>query len=199
MFKACLLVLWAWSTVVLGPTAVGQGAQDSPGAADQAADKNVLQEIIITAARKRNEDVQSVPIAITALSAADLERCGVSSLTDLSGLAPSLALHRSVATVSQASIFLRGFGSDSNDPSIDPPIAIMVDGIYQPTFSGNLVDLFDVEAVEVERGPQGTLLGKNASTGECLCSTISVTLNSTPVGITEANIQPPICPIRQPM
>jgi iron complex outermembrane receptor protein len=165
MYKASSLILWACSTIVLCAPAVGQSTEDSPGATDQATDKNVLQEIIITAARKRNEDVQSVPLAITALSAADLEQRGVSSLTELSGLAPSLALHRSVATVSQASIFLRGFGSDSNDPSIDPPIAIMVDGIYQPTFSGNLVDLFDVESIEVERGPQGTLLGKNAPTG----------------------------------
>jgi len=145
--------------------AVGQSAQSPRTAGESGTDQSALQEIIITAARKRNEDVQSVPIAITALSAADLEQRGVTGFTDLSGLAPSLELHRSVASVSQASIFLRGFGSDSNDPSIDPPIAVVVDGIYQPTFSGNLVDLFDVQSVEIERGPQGTLLGKNAPTG----------------------------------
>src|ERR1700730_18026349 len=103
MYKASSLILWACSTIVLCAPAVGQSAQDSPGVTDQATDKHVLQEIIITAARQRNEDVQSVPLAITALSAADLEQRGVSSLTELSGLAPSLALHRSVATVSQAS------------------------------------------------------------------------------------------------
>ena len=165
MVKTCVLVLWACGAAGIGANASGEGAYDASAANEQVADHNVLQEIIITAARKRNEDVQSVPIAITGLSAADLEQRGVSSLTDLSGLAPTLELHRSVATVSQASIFLRGFGSDSNDPSIDPPIAVTVDGIYQPTFSGNLVDLFDIESVEVERGPQGTLLGKNAPTG----------------------------------
>jgi iron complex outermembrane receptor protein len=160
-----MAVLWASCAFVIDTNAVGQSAQTPRMASESGADQSVLQEIIITATRKRNEDVQSVPIAITALSAADLEQRGVTGFTDLSGLAPSLELHRSVASVSQASIFLRGFGSDSNDPSIDPPIAVVVDGIYQPTFSGNLVDLFDVQSVEIERGPQGTLLGKNAPTG----------------------------------
>jgi iron complex outermembrane receptor protein len=165
VFKPYVAVLWASCAVVIGTNAIGQSAQIPPTVNEPGADRGVLQEIIITAARKRNEDVQSVPIAITALSAADLEQRGLTSFTDLSGLAPSLELHRSVASVSQASIFLRGFGSDSNDPSIDPPIAVVVDGVYQPTFSGNLVDLFDVQSVEIERGPQGTLLGKNAPTG----------------------------------
>jgi iron complex outermembrane receptor protein len=165
VLKAYIAALWTSFAVVIGMDAVGQSAQSPRTAGESGTDQSALQEIIITAARKRNEDVQSVPIAITALSAADLEQRGVTGFTDLSGLAPSLELHRSVASVSQASIFLRGFGSDSNDPSIDPPIAVVVDGIYQPTFSGNLVDLFDVQSVEIERGPQGTLLGKNAPTG----------------------------------
>jgi iron complex outermembrane recepter protein len=165
MDKACVVVLWVCSIAAMSSNAIGQTDSNAPAPKKTDTDQNALQEIIVTAARKRNEDVQSVPIAITALSAADLEQRGVSTLTDLSGLAPGLELHRSVASVSQASIFLRGFGSDSNDPSIDPPIAVMVDGIYQPTFSGNLIDLFDVQSVEIERGPQGTLLGKNAPTG----------------------------------
>lgn len=126
---------------------------------------NILEEIIVTGARRRTEDVQEVPLAVTALNSAILERNQVTNVTDLGRLAPGLVIVRQLATPAQASIYLRGFGSESNAPAIDPPIAVYVDGIYMPQSSGTLFDLFDVESIEVERGPQGTLLGKNAPTG----------------------------------
>jgi len=163
--KSRLLVLAGCSLAALSTPALAQDAPPTTAPEARTDDSNVLRDIVVTAARKRSEAVQSVPLAITALNATLLERNQVSSIEDLGGLAPNLSMNPGVASVSQVNIFLRGFGSDSNDPSIDPPIAVIVDGVSQPTFSGNLVDLFDVDTVEIQRGPQGTLLGKNAPTG----------------------------------
>lgn len=126
---------------------------------------NVLGEIVVTGVRRREESVQSVPVAVTALNSELLERNNVKSMGDLSNLAPNLVIVKQLATPAQASIYLRGFGSESNAPAIDPPVAITVDGIYQPQSSGNMIDLFDIDVIEVQRGPQGTLQGKNAPTG----------------------------------
>jgi iron complex outermembrane receptor protein len=135
----------------------------SPTASNDPA--NILNEIVVTAARRRSESVQSTPIAVTALNAAQLERNQISGLADIGRLAPNLIIQRQLSTANQAAIYLRGFGNTSNDPAIDPPIAVYVDGIYQPLATGTQLDTFGVESIEVERGPQGTLLGKNASTG----------------------------------
>jgi iron complex outermembrane receptor protein len=126
---------------------------------------NVLTEIIVTAVRRRSESVQAVPVAVTSLGAAALERNNIANIAELGRLAPNVVIRRSTSTANQANIFLRGFGNGSNDPAIDPPIAIYVDGIYQPIGAGTSFDAYSVESIEVERGPQGTLLGKNASSG----------------------------------
>ena len=139
-------------------------AQGSPGASAND-DGNILNTIVVSGVRRREESVQSVPVAVTALNSELLERNNVTSTADLNRLAPNLVIVRQLATPAQASIYLRGFGSESNSPAIDPPVAITVDGIYQPQSSGNLLDLFDAETIEIQRGPQGTLQGKNAPTG----------------------------------
>lgn len=140
-------------------------AQAPSGQKADESDGNVLNTIVVSGVRRREESVQSVPVAVTALNSELLERNNVTSTADLNRLAPNLVIVRQLATPAQASIYLRGFGSESNSPAIDPPVAITVDGIYQPQSSGNLLDLFDAETIEVQRGPQGTLQGKNAPTG----------------------------------
>jgi iron complex outermembrane receptor protein len=143
-----------------------RSAESNARTADGGVDpNNILTEIIVTGARRRSESVQSVPLAITALNQAAIERNHISGLGDIARLAPNLVIYEKFSTANQAAIFLRGFGSFSNDPSVDPPIALYVDGIYQPMAIGTGLDMFGVESIEVERGPQGTLLGKNAPTG----------------------------------
>jgi iron complex outermembrane receptor protein len=148
--------------VAPGVAAVENAASATNAGEDR---NNVLTEIVVTGVRLRSESVQSVPVSVTSLGAALLERNNIANISELARLAPNLVIRRAGSTANQANIFLRGFGNGSNDPAIDPPIAVYVDGIYQPIGAGTSFDAFGVESIEVERGPQGTLLGKNASSG----------------------------------
>lgn len=162
--STCLAAAFATATTANAQTPAAQGDARVSTAASEG-HNNVLNEIVVTAARQRAESVQSTPVAVTALNAALLERNQVASVLDLARIAPNLVIQRQLATANQVDIYLRGFGNISNDPAIDPPIALYVDGIYQPVGSGTQLDMFGVESMEVQRGPQGTLLGKNAPTG----------------------------------
>jgi len=125
---------------------------------------NGLEEVVVTA-RRRSESVQSVPLAVSAIPAVRLEKTHAVSIADLVNLSPSVNFIRNATNPSSLFPFIRGFGSKSSDPSAEPPVAFTLDGIYQAYVIGLFVNLFDVEGVEVEKGPQGTLLGKNAPAG----------------------------------
>ena len=158
---------------MFAPPALAQPAASPAAAPVSSSHKNVLEEIVVTAARRRREDVQHTPIAVTALSATTLANAHVTSITQIGNLAPNLQILPSVGAGADANFYLRGFGQQSNDPAIDPRIAVFIDGIYQPADVGTLFDLFDVQSVEVQSGPQGTLLGKNAPVG-------AITITSAP-------------------
>jgi iron complex outermembrane receptor protein len=148
------------------PPEPGAVVESNAPATGEAVDtNNILNEIVVTGSRRRTESVQSVPLAITVVNAASIERNRIETVEDLSRVAPNLTITRQTGGPNAAVIFMRGFGNYNNDPATDPPIALYVDGIYQPIASGTNMDTFGVESVEVERGPQGTLLGKNAPTG----------------------------------
>jgi len=122
------------------------------------------QEIVVEA-RRRRESVQDVPLALSAVSQARLDEAHVTNIADISQLVPSVSLSRNTSNPSSLFPFIRGFGTKSTDPAAEPPIALTIDGIYMGALIGAFVNLADVEAVEVARGPQGTLLGKNAPAG----------------------------------
>ena len=125
----------------------------------------VIEEIIVTA-RKREESAQDVPVAITALSA-ELENSTIRSLADLNGFAPNVNIGVDNSRgPGAASISIRGISPvRTDDNSFDSPIGVMVDGIYLGTLAGQVVENFDLERVEILRGPQGTLFGKNTVGG----------------------------------
>jgi len=137
----------------------------APAASGSAPAENELTEIVITTARKRNESAQDTPLTMTALGSAELERLHVSNTLDLSSLSPNLSVHPAIGVPDDAAIFLRGFGTGGVDPTQDPEIAFFVDGIYQPALKGSLLDLFDTQSVEILKGPQSTILGKNSPVG----------------------------------
>ncbi len=125
-----------------------------------------LEEIIIVAAQKREQSIIDVPIAITALSGAMLEQTGVVTTQDLAGLAPGLTIpNESPSGASNGFVFMRGIGTDNTQYTLDPAVGIYIDGVYFARAYGTIFDLFDVERVEVLRGPQGTLYGRNNSAG----------------------------------
>jgi iron complex outermembrane recepter protein len=122
------------------------------------------EEIIVTA-RRREESLQEVPISVTALSAAQLETLNVRTLEDITALAPNIKVNAGRATSSTINAYIRGVGQ--NDPlwGFEPGVGIYLDDVFIARPQGALLDVYDVERVEVLRGPQGTLYGKNTIAG----------------------------------
>ena len=124
-----------------------------------------LEEVVVTA-QKRVESLQDTPLSIVAFSESTLENQGISSLSDLSLQAPSLQFYDFPTSTSNVSLFLRGFGNtDSQTLTIDNPVGVYIDGVYIARTSGATINVLDLERVEILRGPQGTLFGRNSSAG----------------------------------
>lgn len=120
---------------------------------------------IVVTAQKREEKLQEVPISITALGTEQLESRGITNITDLSALAPNLTTAGGTAGASDITISMRGLASADALMSQDGPIGIYIDGVINARIAGAIVDLVDLERVEVLRGPQGTLYGRNTTGG----------------------------------
>ncbi len=123
-----------------------------------------LADIIVTA-QKRAEPLQSVPVSVSAFSNDTLQKARVDGLTGLRGLVPGMTVTRSGAAVDVPQISLRGISIQDVLPSVEPGIGITLDGIPIAFQRGALIDAFDVQRVEVLRGPQGVLNGKNTTGG----------------------------------
>ena len=139
-----------------------QNAQDS-----DAADDN----IIIVTATLRAANVQDIPIAVTAVSPVDLERQGVQDIRTLSSISPSFSLQSSQTETQGTSIRIRGVGTTGNNTGLESSVGVFIDGVYQSRPGIALGDLLDLERLEILRGPQGTLFGRNTSAGALNIST----------------------------
>ena len=122
-----------------------------------------VQEIIVTAQR-REESLQKVPVAVTAIGTEQLEALRVTSVRNLAGLAPSLQFNAQ-GQQSNPTIIIRGVASGTSSNSVDPKVGMYIDGVYIGRAVGSLLDFSDIQRVEVLRGPQGTLFGRNATSG----------------------------------
>lgn len=137
----------------------------TPANAQQdASTAGVLQEITVTA-RRREESIQDVPIAVTAISGDALNRAGTSDIGELALVVPSVTLEPSRATNSTLTAFIRGVGQQDPLAGFEQGVALYVDDVYIARPQGALLDIYDVERIEVLRGPQGTLYGRNAVGG----------------------------------
>lgn len=137
-----------------------------PVATVQAADEaeSLMEEIVVTA-RKRDESLQDVPVAVSALSGSQLERGSVQTVIDIAKLVPNVELHTVTQSGAALGASIRGMAFDDLEKSYEPTVGISIDGVFMASNSGAVVDFFDVEAVEVLRGPQGTLYGRNTIAG----------------------------------
>ena len=124
-----------------------------------------LEEIVVTA-RYRAESLQDTPISISALTAGDLEARGIVDVTGLTSVTPSTTLVKEGSTGGNTLVaYVRGLGQANYSLAFQPGVPIYVDDIYQPTAFGSMLTLGDIERVDVLRGPQGTLFGKNSEGG----------------------------------
>lgn len=137
-------------------------AQSDTAAATQSKAGTGLGDIVVTAQR-REESLQRAAVAVDVLSAADMTGAGVTKAADLQNLVPSLQISNNGG--SNASLFLRGVGTYSNNSYSDPAIAFNYDGVYIGRPAGSSGVFYDLERVEVLKGPQGTLYGRNATGG----------------------------------
>ena len=127
-----------------------------------AAEAPTVGEIIVTA-RKRAESLQAVPMSISAYTGDALNKSGYADLSNVSRVAPNVYFE--AADRSRPLIYIRGIGTRSYDGGSDPSVGVFIDGVYQGRFGGLDVDLDDVQRVEVLKGPQGTLYGRNTIGG----------------------------------
>ena len=120
---------------------------------------------IITTAQRTSENLQDVPIAVTALNAEQLEINQVQDILDLQSQIPNINIATNTGTASAARIYLRGAGEDESRGAVDQAVGIYVDDVYIGRSVGSLFDVVDLEQIEVLRGPQGTLYGRNTIGG----------------------------------
>jgi iron complex outermembrane receptor protein len=146
-----------------------QGAQAA--AATESAE--LLEEVVVTA-RRREESLQDAPVAVTAISGDTLERMLITTTTDLDKVVPNLQFH-SYGTLtgnnSAAQVFIRGIGQTDATPAVDPGVGIYIDDVYMGRAVGGAMEFRDVANVQVLRGPQGTLFGRNTVGGAVLVTT----------------------------
>ncbi|MFN3464933.1 MAG: TonB-dependent receptor [Terricaulis sp.] len=152
-----------WGRILLsGASLAAMGALTSPALAQDA--DEVTDEIVVTATG-RAAAIQDVPLAVTAVSGQQLENSGVQDLRDVTQVAPSLQMGTGQSNSSGTIARIRGIGTGSDNPGFEGAVGIFIDGVYRSRAGAALADLPELERVEVLRGPQGTLFGRNTSAG----------------------------------
>ena len=154
-----MAVAAALAAAVAGLSSNRALAQDAPGA-----EAGAMQEVTVTA-RRREESLQDVPIAVSSFSGDRLESVGAEDLTYISQETPNVTLENSRATNSTLTAFIRGVGQQDPVAGFEQGVGIYLDDVYLNRPQGAILDVYDVERIEVLRGPQGTLYGRNTIGG----------------------------------
>ncbi len=128
-----------------------------------------LEEVVVTAS-KRTTTLQDIPLSVSVVDAQVIQRSEIRDLLDLQSVVPSLRVPQ-FQNSTQTNFVIRGFGNGANNPGIEPSVAVFIDGVYRSRSLSRISDLPNIEQIEVLRGPQSTLYGKNASAGVILVNT----------------------------
>jgi iron complex outermembrane receptor protein len=142
----------------------------------------VLEEVIVTA-RKREESLQETPVAVSAFSGDALSELGMTTIADLTKVVPNVDMYTGNGTSGAGNVFIRGIGQRNAGVNYDSGVGIYVDGVYLARADGAVLDNVDIQSVQVLRGPQGTLFGKNTTGGAILYTT------NKPLEEFEGNVQ----------
>jgi iron complex outermembrane receptor protein len=157
LFIRVSTVVLALGMALVCGTATGQ---------DVVTDQNIVLEEIIVTAEFHEKAIQDTPLAITAVNADMLEERNQTSLDQIAAQAPGVSLRPNNSGMGSSLVaFIRGIGQTDFNPSVEPGVGIYVDDVYYSTITGNIMDLLDLDRVEILRGPQGTLAGRNAIGG----------------------------------
>jgi len=160
----------------------GLRTADFEANADAVASQDDPDNAIIVTATKREQTLQEIPVAVTVTTAETLEREQIRDLRDLQSVVPSLRVTQ-LQSSANTNFIIRGFGNGANNAGIEPSVGVFVDGVYRSRTSAQIGDLPDVARIEVLRGPQSTLFGKNASAG--VISIVTRLPSFTPTGSAE--------------
>ncbi|WP_158085634.1 TonB-dependent receptor [Henriciella aquimarina] len=160
-FKASLCAGAGLSAVLASAPVATAQAQDEEGAETQ----RRLNAVVVEATRREGVTVQDVPVSVTAFDGALLEDTGVARLNDIEQIAPSVQIAQTESAASGTSIAIRGIGTGSNNPGFEPAVGVVIDGVYRTRTGIALSELPELSSIEVLRGPQGTLFGRNTSAG----------------------------------
>jgi outer membrane receptor protein involved in Fe transport len=152
--RALLIALVGLAQVPVALAQNSGAAEDEPGTLDQ----------IVVTAQKREEALQDVPVVVTALSEAMLEDNGVRDIKDLATIVPGLTV-TSTQSEAQTTARIRGIGTVGDNAGLESSVGVVIDGVYRPRNGVGFGDLGELERIEVLKGPQGTLFGKNTSAG----------------------------------
>ena len=155
------------SPVAPQPTPSGQPSAAKAGSGG-------IEDIVVTA-RRKVESAQSAPVAVTAIGGQQLQDLAAVRLSDVAELAPSIKITSASGSANAPVIFIRGIGTITTAMYAEPSVGLYVDGVYMPRPTGNAFDLPDIERLEVLRGPQGTLFGRNTTGGAVLITTATPT------------------------
>jgi iron complex outermembrane recepter protein len=156
-------------TLGLAAPALAQPATPAPAQPSATEPSEPDRDVVVVSAQRRDEDIQDVPISISAFSEESLDEAGINDIRDLRNIAPSLNL-ATAPQLANTRIEIRGIGTSGNT-AIEPSVALFLDGAYVPRTAALVSGLNDIRSVEVLRGPQGTLFGRNASMGAMLINT----------------------------
>ena len=158
-------ILLGATVLCAATTPVYAFAQDAaPADAGTTADDTDYGNDIIVTASKRSQTLQDTPVAVSVTSAAQLEESQIRDLIDLQSSVPSLRVSQ-LQSSANTNFIIRGFGNGANNAGIEPSVGVFIDGVYRSRSAAQIGDLPNVERIEVLRGPQSTLFGKNASAG----------------------------------
>ena len=159
-------------TAAFTPFAAAAQDSETPASEERTSTLDSINEILVTGTKTRDaENVQDIPLAVTAFNAGTLEAFKIRDIQGLSFQAPTVSLDQVGTSRGTANFTVRGLGINSSIPSIDPTVGVFVDGVYLGINGGVVFDLFDLDSVEILRGPQGVLFGRNVTGGAVVINT----------------------------
>ena len=154
----------------------GVGAATNTAVGAETDESGFIEEIVVTS-RRRQESQQDVPLSVTAFAGEQIERLKPQTLRDFDGLAPNVYIGMNTAGPSASALYIRGIGYADIEKTQSPQVGVIVDGIQMGSSTGQLIDVFDVESIEINRGPQGVLFGKNTIAGNIVVNRVRPQFN----------------------